>query len=78
MMSAQTQSTGVSKAVLDEIIQFIRDHDDPGVTIAEVDAAFDKIKDHDAAKYRMQKLESQGRVYKKKTGASSAIWFPKG
>lgn len=78
MMSATTDSKGVSNAVLDEIMQFIRDHDDPGVTVAEVNAAFDRIDDHDAAKYRMQKLEQQDRVYKKKTGASAAIWFPQG
>lgn len=77
-MSPRTESTGVSNIVLDEIMQFIRDHDDPGVTIAEVNNAFDGIDGHDAAKYRMQKLEQQGRVYKKKTGASAAIWFPQG
>jgi hypothetical protein len=62
--------------VLDEIETFILTHDDPGVTIAEVAAAFDDL-DRDKAKYRMEKLEQQDRVYKKVTGASAAIWFPK-
>jgi repressor of nif and glnA expression len=63
--------------VLDRIMRFIREHDDPGVTIKEVAEEFDEL-DHSAAKYRMGKLESQGRVRKKPTGASSAIWFPEG
>jgi len=75
-MSATTRSNGVSEMVLDEIETFILTHDDPGVTIAEVAAAFDDL-DRDKAKYRMEKLEQQDRVYKKVTGASAAIWFPK-
>jgi len=75
-MSATTRSNGVSEMVLDEIETFILTHDDPGVTIAEVAAAFDDL-DREKAKYRMEKLEQQDRVYKKVTGASAAIWFPK-
>jgi len=63
--------------MLDRIIQFVREHDDPGVTVAEVAAGIEELT-HEEAKYRLSKLESQDRVYKKKTGASSAIWFPKG
>ena len=76
-MSADTQQRGVSKVVLDRIIDFIHDHDDPGVTVADVADGIDCL-DHESAKYRLQKLANQNRVYKKKTGASAAIWFPKG
>jgi len=62
--------------VLDEIVEFIQNHDDPGVTISEVANNFDEL-DRDQVKYRMKKLVEQDRICKKRTGASSAIWFPK-
>jgi len=77
MSTESTGSTRVSKAVLDEIVVAMHDHDDPGVTIAEVAEAVDGI-DHEQAKYRLQKLNKQGRVQKKKIGAAAAVWFPEG
>jgi len=76
MMSAESQSRGVSKSMLDRIMTFIREHDDPGVTVAEVADGVDSL-NREKAKYRLKKLARQDRVYKKKTGASAAIWFPK-
>jgi len=76
-MSVESSPTRVQKAVLDEIVTVMHEHQDPGVTIAEVAAEIEEI-DHEQAKYRLQKLNKQGRVRKKKIGAAAAIWFPEG
>ena len=76
-MSAQQQTRGVSPAVLDSIEDFIRTHEDPAVTVAEVAEGVDGI-DHEQAKYRLQKLVNEGRVQKKKIGASAVMWYQKG
>ena len=77
MSTETTGSTRVSNAVLDEIVQFIHNHDDPGVTVAEVASGIDAL-DRSQVKYRLKKLEAAGRVRKKVIGASAAIWFPVG
>lgn len=76
-MSTKVDSTRVSTVVLESIIEFIEDHDDPAVTVSEVADGVDGI-DHEQAKYRLQKLADSGQIHKKKIGASAAIWYVRG
>jgi len=63
--------------MLDSIVEYMRTHDDPAVTVSEVAAGVDGI-DYEQAKYRLEKLAKQDRVHKKKVGSAAAIWYPKG
>jgi len=66
----------VKKMDPDEILCFLREHDDPALTASEVAGEFDVTPS--AARYRLGQLEEEGRVRGKKVGASSKIWYPVG
>lgn len=66
----------VQKMHPDDVYEFVRKHEDPGVTASEVAEAFEVT--GRAARYRLQQLEDRERVYGKSVGASAKIWFPKG
>jgi|GEM_PF-6801571 predicted ArsR family transcriptional regulator len=66
----------VQKMHPDDVFDFVRKHEDPGVTAREVAEAFGVTPR--GARYRLSQLEDRGRVYGKDVGASAKIWFPKG
>jgi len=74
-MSAN-DSERVQKMHPDEVRNFVRQHDDPGVTAGEIADAFGVTRA--AARYRLNQLEDREQVYGKTVGASAKIWFPKG
>ncbi|WP_311171826.1 helix-turn-helix domain-containing protein [Halobellus ordinarius] len=66
----------VQKMHPDEVLSFVREHEDPGVTAGEVAEAFGVTRR--AARYRLDQLADRDDVYGKTVGASAKIWFPKG
>lgn len=75
-MSAESTGGRVKKMHPDEVVAFIVSHDDPGVTAGEIAAEFDASRA--GARYRLNALEEEGRVYGKEVGSSAKIWFPSG
>jgi len=74
-MAADSQDH-VKKMDPDEILKFLREHEDPALTASEVAEEFEVTPS--AARYRLGQLEEEKRVRGKKVGASSKIWYPTG
>lgn len=66
----------VQKMSPDEVCSFVREHEDPVVTAGEVADEFDVTPK--AARYRLNQLESDGDVARKKIGAAAVAWYPRG
>jgi len=60
----------------DEILQFVRGHEDPCVTASEIAAEFGVT--NEAANYRLQRLRESGELEVKRAGASANVWYPVG
>jgi predicted transcriptional regulator len=60
----------------DDILSFVRAHEDPCVTAGEIAEEFDAT--NGAVNYRLKKLEEDGRIAKKDAGASAKVWYLKG
>jgi predicted ArsR family transcriptional regulator len=74
-MSADS-NTKVQKMDPDDVCSFVREHEDPLVTVREVAEQFDVTPK--AARYRLKQLEERGRVRSKKISANATAWFPVG
>jgi predicted ArsR family transcriptional regulator len=61
---------------IDDVASFVREHEDPVVTATEVAEQFDVTRK--AARYRLQQLESDGDIGRKKIGAAAVAWYPRG
>jgi len=59
-----------------DIISFVRAHEDPAVTAAEIADKFDATPA--GARYRLQQLKESGEIAEKRVGASAKIWYLKG
>ena len=57
----------------DEILTFIREHEDPVVTAKEIANEFDVT--NGAVNYRLGKLERRGKVRPKEAGSSAVVWY---
>lgn len=55
------------------IMNFVRGHEEPCVTNADVAEEFGVTKE--AANYRLKNLRDDGRVAEKKVGASAKVWY---
>jgi len=75
MMSANTE-TNQRKVTYDNIISFIRDHEEPCVTASEIASEFQITSQ--AANYRLGKLKESGDLQDKVVGASAKIWYLSG
>jgi len=72
-----TKSTEeVPEVTYENIISFIRSHEDPCVTAGEISAEFGIT--GQAANYRLQKLRDAGEVREKDAGASAKVWYVTG
>lgn len=75
-MMATDRRKYVKKMDPDDVLSFVREHEDPGVTASEVASEFNATTR--GARYRLEQLEDEGKIYGKKVGASGKIWFPIG
>ena len=66
----------VKKMDPDEVLSFVRGHEEPCVTAGEVAERFDVSSR--AARYRLDQLEEQQKVKGKKVGGSAKVWYPVG
>jgi len=65
----------VKKMHPDDVDKFVRKHEDPGVTTAEVAESFDVSRK--GAYYRLKQLEERKKIRAKEVG-KGLIWFPVG
>jgi len=64
------------KMTLEEILEFVRAHNEPCVDAGDVAEEFDVTRE--AAVYRLDQLEDAGEVQQKVVGSSAKIWYPVG
>lgn len=64
------------KVTYDNIISFIREHEDPCVTASEIASEFDMT--NQGANYRLDQLKKRGEVEEKVAGASAKVWYALG
>lgn len=64
------------KMGIDEVDSFVRSHEDPVVTASEIADEFDVTPR--AARYRLEQLEHDGKVDRKKIGSAAVAWYPRG
>lgn len=57
-----------------DIIQFMRDDEQPVVTAKEIAAEFDVT--NAAVNKRLNSLEEEGAVVKKRVGSAAVVWWP--
>jgi predicted transcriptional regulator len=69
-------SEDTKNVTYENILSFIRSHQDPVVTAGEIAAEFNITRQ--AANYRLKKLRDQNKVAEKKVGSSAKVWFPQG
>lgn len=67
-------NTKVQKMHPDDVLKFVRKHEDPVVTAREVSDEFDVTPK--AARYRLKQLEEKNKVVGKKIGAAATAWYP--
>jgi repressor of nif and glnA expression len=60
----------------DEVLSFVREHEDPVVTAGEVAERFNVTSR--AARYRLAQLDERGQVRGKKVGGSAKVWYATG
>lgn len=60
----------------ENILTFIRTHEDPCVTAGEIADRFDVT--NEAVNYRLKQLRDQGKIRDKRAGASAKVWYPIG
>lgn len=64
------------KMTYENLIKFVRNHEEPCVTASEVAAEFGVT--NSAANYRLKELKQRGKIQDKEVGASAKIWYPIG
>ena len=74
-MSANSK-TKPRNMTYDNLVNFVRKHDQPCVTAGEVATEFGVT--NSAANYRLKKLKEKGRIQDKQVGASAKVWYPIG
>lgn len=57
----------------ENILSFVRDHEDPCVTAGEVATHFGVT--NEAANYRLNKLKRQAKIVEKRVGSSAKVWY---
>lgn len=72
-MMETENATRVQKMNPEDVLSFVREHEDPAVTATEVAEAFAVTSR--AANYRLNQLEDRGKVRSKDVGASAKIWY---
>jgi len=70
-----TSSLGRTPIMEDsDIIQFMRNDEQPALTAKEIAAHFDVSRS--AVNKRLNDLEERGKVVKKQVGAAAVVWWP--
>lgn len=63
----------VGELTYENILKFVRTHDDPCVTAGEIAETFEIT--NEAANWRLQRLEEKNRMQSKMVGASAKVWY---
>jgi predicted ArsR family transcriptional regulator len=70
---ATKTSQEVGELTYDNIVNFVREHEDPCVTASEIADAFGIS--NAGARWRLKRLKKRGKLRDKKVGASAKVWY---